>query len=119
MTVARRRSRLSFATTGIEHTPHTLPTFALHDKGDMQINTNIGDSGLSRGPIGDDLDPDLESIPTMTEVPRTNSEPSMPTRQSRPEIEEIHIEPQNSDAGTIFKCRTLKLSWSGRRVYSK
>jgi hypothetical protein len=115
MTAVRRRPQVSFA-SGIQEGPENVPTFALHNKGKMPNNANLGDSELSQGPMRDDLYPDLEAIPTVTELPRTNSEPSMRTSQSRPEIEEIQTESKNSDAGIISKCHALKRSWYGRRV---
>jgi hypothetical protein len=101
MTVARRRPRVSFA-SGIEEAPENVLNVALRHKGQIQNNPNLVDSQLSQSPMGDELGPDLEAIPTMTELPRTNSEPSMPTSQRRSEIEEIRIQSQNSDAGIIL-----------------
>jgi hypothetical protein len=112
MTVARRRPRVSFAGR-IEEEPANV---ALRGRGKMEKNADIGDSGLSRGPIGDELDPDLEASPTVTELPRTNPEPSMPTSITRHEIEEIPSQSQNSDAGIISNYHNLKRSWYGRRV---
>ena len=120
MTMARRRSRVSFA-TGIEEAPETVRenslvvsayteevvSPALHNDEKPQYRaSDIGNS--ASGQMGEDLHPELEAIPNTTELPRTNSERSILASQSPLELDEIGPVSKHSEPGIMPRLLNAK-----------